>query len=82
MKRTRKLFNSLPACLLVVAALAQTTSIQADDAAFLVQGGDSTYRILLREDASPSEKLAASELRQYFGKCTGVALPVVNQPPT
>lgn len=80
MNRTFTPFVNLHSCLLAAAALAQATSIQADAAAFLVQDGKSAYRILLPEGASPSEQLAATELQQYFEKCSDVSLTIVNEP--
>lgn len=82
MKRNDKLFLCLLACLSAAAFLAQAAEGHTETgvAPFLVQNGNSGYRILLREGASPSEQLAATELQQYFEKCTGITLPIANEP--
>ncbi len=43
---------------------------------FLVRDGASDYQIALQENASPSEKHAAEELRFFFKACTGINLPI------
>lgn len=48
---------------------------------YLARDGASDYRIVLASSASPSEKRAAEELRSYFKTCTGVDLPIVEEPP-
>lgn len=50
--------------------------IAAQDA-FLVRDSASDYVIVLADDASPSEELAAEELQSFLQTCTGAALPIV-----
>lgn len=65
----------------LVFALASCPCAFAQDAAYLVKGGESSYRILLESSASPSEKQAAQDLQSHFKACTGVELPIVTQQP-
>ena len=42
----------------------------------LFKDGQSDYTIVVSEDATPSEKYAASELRNWIKEVSGVELPV------
>jgi len=44
----------------------------------LVENGASDYKILLSDEASPSEKYAASELQKYIHQISGHQLPITN----
>jgi hypothetical protein len=46
----------------------------------LVRKAESPYRIVLEPTASPSERRAAEELQSHFKACTGVQLPIVEDP--
>ena len=43
---------------------------------YLLEAGMTKYTIALQENASPSEKFAAEELKRFWDSCTGVELPV------
>ena len=66
---------------LVLCALACTLSSNAvqetSPSAYLLKDGSSAHRIVLENDASPSERHAAEELQLHFNACTGVELPIV-----
>ncbi|MCA1810013.1 MAG: DUF4838 domain-containing protein, partial [Kiritimatiellia bacterium] len=49
-------------------------------AAFIVQDGQSKGQIVIAENSTRMQKLAATELQQYIRKITGAELPVVTAP--
>lgn len=53
----------------------------ATEGILLAQDGTSEYQIVLQPGASPSEKLAATEIQTHFKACTGVELPIVEGKP-
>jgi len=55
--------------------------LHAQERPMLVKEGASAYRIVVRPDASPSEKKAAEELQVHIKACAGVDLPVVTESP-
>ncbi|NIA15000.1 MAG: DUF4838 domain-containing protein [Nitrospiraceae bacterium] len=67
--------------LVVVCLVIASFGAHAADSTPLLSEGESAYKILVEESASPSEQRAAGELQRYFKICTGVELPVLNQPP-
>lgn len=82
MKHHRESVLCLAACLAALSLLVIPAVGRADasNAPALAQNGASNYRILLRENASPSEQFAATELQTHFDKCTGAKLEIVNGP--
>jgi hypothetical protein len=62
-------------------ALASPRAALAQDTAYLLKAGVSSYRIHLESSASPSERHAAEELQSHFKACTGVELPIVTGQP-
>ena len=54
------------------------TLIKADNKLELAKNGESSYEIVLPANAIPSEKTAATELRDYIQMISGAVLPVVN----
>jgi hypothetical protein len=44
----------------------------------LIQNGQSNYKIVLGQDASPSEKHAADELQMFLQQISGATLPIVS----
>lgn len=54
--------------------------LQAQEPPMLVKEGASTYQIVLRADASPSEKQAATDIQSHVKACAGVELPIVTEP--
>ena len=67
--------------LLVVSGAFLTAAWPAEDTSIsLVRNGGSPYRIVLGPSASPSEKHAAQELQSHFKACTGIELPIVENP--
>ena len=51
-------------------------SAGAGDLSLAVRGAPAAYAIVVPADASPSQKYAAEELRDYTEKMTGVKLPI------
>ncbi len=47
----------------------------------IVTAGVSDHVIVVAEDASPSERTAANEVRDYFAQATGVELPIMHEIP-
>jgi len=54
----------------------------SDSSIRLLESGRSEHRIVLEPDASPSDRLAAQELRAHFKSCTGAVLPIVEGRPS
>jgi hypothetical protein len=59
-------------------ALALTTAAASADELILAEGGQSAYRIVLADDASPSTRHGAEELQNFLQQICGVKLPVVS----
>ncbi|NOS99003.1 MAG: DUF4838 domain-containing protein [Phycisphaerales bacterium] len=55
-------------------------AVSPDASWIIVHDGHSSYDIVVAEDALPTTRLAASELREYIGRATGVALELVSSP--
>ena len=62
----------------VLVLLLLTASITAQAKNRLFQNGKSSYRIVVSEQASPSEKKAAEELQSYIEQISGARLPITN----
>ena len=63
----------------MMCALLLASAAHAGD--WLAKDGQSAYRIVLQEGASPSEQHAAEVLRDHFKQCTGVELAIGNGAP-
>ena len=63
----------------IIAALVAGAAIAADKGSLLIaeRGKAAEYSIVLPQKASPSQKYAAEELRDFTEKATGVRLPIV-----
>jgi hypothetical protein len=73
------LVRTLP-CLLGISSavlLSTPTRLAAAGTLTLVEHGNSDYRIVMAEDAIPSERHAAQELQSYLERITSVRLPLV-----
>jgi hypothetical protein len=57
--------------------LVPIASAQADDLV-LADGGQSAYRIVVADDASPSTRHGAEELQMFLQQITGAKLPIVS----
>ena len=64
-------------------AAAFSTSLVRGDELVLADGGQSAYRIVVADDASPSTRHAARELQTFLEQITGAKLPIVSdrEPP-
>ena len=60
---------------LFLACVAMLTA-GAGEFSLAVRGAPAAYTIVMPADASPSQKYAAEELRDYTEKMTGVKLPI------
>ena len=69
--RHMKTFTLLAAC---ACALASESALA--DMPLAVRGQPAAYTIVVPEKASPSQRYAAEELRDYTEKATGVRLPI------
>ena len=45
----------------------------------LIKDGVSEYAILLPENATPAEKLSATELNTFFAEASGIILPIITE---
>ncbi len=52
------------------------TAAAQQEGPWLARNGESAYTIVLRQDASPSERYAAEELQHFIKACTGAELPI------
>jgi hypothetical protein len=67
---------ALPA---IVAGLFCTLAAQARSAELvLAENGQSAYRIVVAQDASPSVKHGAEELQMFLGQISGAKLPIIS----
>ena len=66
------------AMLLVLAAVAPVGRSEAASPLVLAENGQSSYRIVIAEDASPSTRYAAEELQNFVQQIAGARLPVVS----
>ena len=72
----------LAALVTSIVLLASGASARAGEL-LIAQGGQSAYRIVLADKASPSTRHAAEELQKFLGEIAGATLPIVSdgQPP-
>ena len=77
MARSIWLLLAAVACCAFAAQTARTEEL------VLAEGGQSAYRIVVADDASPSTRHGAEELQTFLGQMTGAKLPIVSdtQPP-
>lgn len=71
--------NVFPLFLVVTAISVWSCCCASESTPCLFQEGRSEYKILLCENASPSEQFAAEELQTFFEECTGFILPIVSE---
>jgi len=69
--------RSIPGLLIVGFCLMAADATRADDLV-LADGGQSTYRIVVADDASPSTRHAAEELQMFLQQISGAKLPIVS----
>ena len=55
--------------------------MQPDQSLKITRNGRSRYRIVIADNASPSTRHGARELRLFLYKMTGAALPIVTDGP-
>ena len=77
------MFQRMMIVLAVVMLCATAERVLAGEL-ILAENGQSAYRIVLADDASPSTKHGAEELQRFLEQITGVKLPIVSdkEPPT
>ncbi|NLF67722.1 MAG: DUF4838 domain-containing protein [Candidatus Anammoximicrobium sp.] len=69
--------RSIPALLIAGFCLVSAAAAHADDLV-LADGGQSAYRIVVADDASPSTRHGAEELQMFLQQITGAKLPIVS----
>src|SRR5437762_9123374 len=62
---------------LIVGILA--TMVRGAESIQLVKGGQSAYAIVVRENASPSEKRGAKEIQTFVKQMSGAELPIKSE---
>ena len=58
--------------------MALVMSAPLSGAAILAERGKSRYRIVVADNAVPSERYAAEELQRYLERLSGAKLPIVS----
>ncbi|MCC6423595.1 MAG: DUF4838 domain-containing protein [Phycisphaerales bacterium] len=71
--------NAVVFCCMTVLFIVPSGGVCADESIELAHEGASAYGIVLSEDASPSERYAASELRQFIKQISGADLSIVTE---
>jgi len=69
--------RSIPGLLIVGFCLLSAATARADDLV-LADGGQSAYRIVVADEASPSTRHAAEELQLFLRQMSGAKLPIVS----
>jgi hypothetical protein len=67
-----------PLTLCLAIAIAFTTSARAADKLTLAKDGQSSYTIVVRENASPSEKRGAAEIQSFIEQLSSAKLPIID----
>src|SRR6266545_1119948 len=65
--------------LILMCLMLTFVTAQAADKLPIAKGGKSDYAIVVRQDASPSEKRGANEIQKFVEEMSGAKLPIVTE---